>query len=412
VAEYARLPWCERCEWNLSAPDLDPLLSRTERWRANLVHGVAYDMTRGLYANLAGRSAERPRRGGAYFVLLLISAVVVAVFAAAVVMGVLLVVTGTVLLKVAGVLLLAFSVVFRPQLGSARKVRRNLDELTEDQAPHLFRLVRQVADAVGAPMPHVIGLNSDFNAMAGTMGLTRRRILVLGLPLLAVLRPQERVALLGHEVGHFINRDSRRSFSTKPALTAFGTAAQLLDPRGLTKMAHGGGLAGMFAWLGSLLLTPVLYLASHLLWLCHLGVNMVGARVSQRAEYYADDLAARAAGSEAAASMMDCFVDPAGLQTVIGTRSRNRETADGWRAGVEQTRTVRSERMHRLRQLSIRTETGIFRPHPPAGLRHRLLLSAPYRTPGVVLTAAESAAIDGELSAYEEKYRMEIAPAW
>ena len=103
VAEYAKLPWCERCEWNLSEPDLDPLLSRTERWRAKLVHGVAYDMTRGLYASLAGRSAERPRRGGAYVVLLLISAVVIAVFAAAVATGVLLVIEGTVPDKVAGV---------------------------------------------------------------------------------------------------------------------------------------------------------------------------------------------------------------------------------------------------------------------------------------------------------------------
>jgi Zn-dependent protease with chaperone function len=412
VSEYGRLPWCEICEWNLSTPDLDPSLRRTERLRARLVHGVAYDLTRRLFLGVQGRSAQRPRRGGGFFVLLLISVAVLVLFGGSVAAGLWLIVTGNPLGKVAGLLLIAFALVFRPHVGSVRKVLRDVDRLTEEQAPTLFRLVRRTAEAIGAPVPHTIAVNSAYNASAGIIGLSRRRILVLGLPMLAVLRPQERVALIGHELGHYINRDSRRSFGTRPALTAFGTAAQLLDPRGLRSVAVDSNGFAWFVAVGALLLTPVMYAASQLFWLCHLGANLVGARVAQRAEYYADDLAARAGGSEAAASMMDVFMDAVGITTIIGARSRNNESAHGWREGVEKSRTGNADRMHRLRQLSIRTEAEVFNRHPPSGLRHRLIRSAPYRAAAVTLTPAESAAIDAELSAYAEKYRHEIAIGW
>lgn len=415
VSEYGKLPWCERCEWNLSTPDLDPLLSRTGRFRAKLSHGVAYDLTRSLYLTLAGRSAERPDRGAGFFVLLLISVVVLAICGGSIALGLWLVITANFLLKIVGALLIAFAVVFRPHLGSVRKVLEEADELSEEKAPNLFRLVRRTAEAIGAPMPRTIAIMPAYNAFAGITGLRRRRILLLGLPMLAVLRPQERVALIGHELGHFINHDSRRSLSTQPALTAFGTAAELLSPRGLRSVVQDPSPGGGFAWFavaaGTLVLGPLLFVASQLLWLCHLGANVIGARVSQRAEYYADDLAARAGGSEAAASWLDMGIDAHGISAVIGARSRNQEVAAGWREGVEKARSDRVHRMHRLRQLNIRTEAEIFNSHPPAGLRHRLIQSAPYRTAAVVLTEAESAAIDTELSGYEERYRREIAHA-
>src|SRR5262245_20961627 len=212
VSEHGKIPWCERCEWNLAEPDLDPLLSRTERFRAKISHAIAYDLTRGLFTKLVGRSAQRPSLGGGFAALLLISAIVVVLFSAAVAVAFMLILRGNPVMKIAGGLLLAFAVMFRPRIGSARKVLKEVDVLAEDQAPELFRLVRRIAEVVGAPMPHKIAIDARFNASAGTMGPTRRRIMVLGLPLLAVLRPQERVALIGHEVGHFINHDSRRHY--------------------------------------------------------------------------------------------------------------------------------------------------------------------------------------------------------
>ncbi|MEU4592838.1 hypothetical protein [Micromonospora aurantiaca (nom. illeg.)] len=59
-----------------------------------------------------------------------------------------------------------------------------------------------------------------------------------------------RVALLGHELGHFVNGDVRRGPVTQPALTMLGNAADLFRPRG---GSDGGGLLVMVGeWLGHL----------------------------------------------------------------------------------------------------------------------------------------------------------------
>jgi hypothetical protein len=48
--------------------------------------------------------------------------------------------------------------------------------------------------------------------------------------------------------------------------------------------------------------------------------------------------------------------------------------------------------------LSIRDQVSLFASHPPIGLRARMIESRPAQPPAVVLTEAESARIDEELS--------------
>ncbi|MBC9001099.1 M48 family metallopeptidase [Micromonospora aurantiaca (nom. illeg.)] len=148
---------------------------------------------------------------------------------------------------VGGVALIALAVALRPRFG---RLDRDLDVLTEREAPELHALVREVATAVGAPMPHVIGVGGGINAYATSVGLRRRRVLGLGLPLWGALDGPARVALLGHELGHFVNGDVRRGPVTQPALTMLGNAADLFRPRG---GSDGGGLLVMVGeWLGHL----------------------------------------------------------------------------------------------------------------------------------------------------------------
>ncbi|WP_328822533.1 M48 family metalloprotease [Micromonospora rubida] len=81
-------------------------------------------------------------------------------------------------------------------------------------------------------------MDGALNAYATAVGPRRRRVLCLGLPLWGSLPAQERVALLGHELGHFVNGDPRRSLLT-PAFTMLGAAADLLRP---VRTVSGGGL--------------------------------------------------------------------------------------------------------------------------------------------------------------------------
>ncbi len=76
--------------------------------------------------------------------------------------------------------------------------------------------------AVGAPAPHVIVVGSEFGAHSGSVGLRRQRVLWLGLALFGALPPQQRVALLANQLGHFVNGDVRRLGLTQPALTTLG----------------------------------------------------------------------------------------------------------------------------------------------------------------------------------------------
>ncbi|OHX06408.1 hypothetical protein [Micromonospora sp. WMMB235] len=68
---------------------------------------------------------------------------------------------------VGGVALIALAVALRPRFG---RLDRDLDVLTEREAPELHALVREVATAVGAPTPHVIGVDGGINAYATSVG--------------------------------------------------------------------------------------------------------------------------------------------------------------------------------------------------------------------------------------------------
>ncbi|HEY2792977.1 MAG TPA: M48 family metalloprotease [Micromonosporaceae bacterium] len=80
--------------------------------------------------------------------------------------------------------------------------------VTEDAAPGLWRMVGDVAAAVGEPVPDEIRLISAANAAAfeeaGRFGLRRgRRYLYLGVPLLTTMTATDVRAIVAHELGHF-----------------------------------------------------------------------------------------------------------------------------------------------------------------------------------------------------------------
>ena len=78
---------------------------------------------------------------------------------------------------------------------------------------------------------HVVGIDRDYNASWSIVGARRRRILRLGLPLLVALDPQERVALIAHELAHARNGDASRSFVVGGALTELHSYAARETPR-------------------------------------------------------------------------------------------------------------------------------------------------------------------------------------
>ncbi|WP_245872838.1 M48 family metallopeptidase [Deinococcus planocerae] len=169
-------------------------------------------------------------------------------------------------------------------------------EVKEAQAPELHRLIREVAAALDVPPPARVTVDGEVNAFMGRSGFPPRSTLGLGLPLLYALPPQERVAIIAHELAHERNGDPTRGGVVGLALNVLGHAVSVLTPDGL--MTASSDLLQAFAQ-GTMRVFSLIPLG-----LYHLLLSLVGGD-QQRAEFRADLLASRVAGSAATTSLLD-----------------------------------------------------------------------------------------------------------
>jgi len=316
---------------------------------------------------------------------------------------------------VPGAVLLLVAVAVRPRLG---RLRDGVVTVDRGRAPALFAVVDRVAAEVGTPPPHQLVVVPEFNAFSAVVGLRRRRVLGLGLPLWAALTPQERVALLAHELGHFVNGDPRRGLVTQPAYATLAALAELTRP--------GVGAAdGVMVQLAR----PLQAALSGAFRFAQLAVVMIGQRDAQRAEYHADVVSARVAGTAASLSMLDALLcgEPIGFglcraartrwQRAGGGRARGARVeavppdggADEWRAAAALARTELAPTLAVRRQLSIRDGVSLFGGHPATGLRIRRL-AALRQLPAVVAhSEAEAARVDAELADHYRRIGRDLA---
>lgn len=397
------LPWCAGCEWNLDAYEVDrraPEFGWT--WVDRWTHRLAYRATRRQFVRLVGRQPEATGAGVTTALTAAASLVLLAGVVALAVTGVWLIVAfrfpnPSIVL---GVALLGLAVALRPRFG---RLDPDLEVLDRAGAPELFALVDEVATAVGAPVPDVIGVDGDLNAYAGRIGVRRRAVLCLGLPYWGSLTPPERVALLGHELGHFVNGDPRRALLTQPAFATLGSAADLVRP---VDTVAGAGIVEL---VGTALARAFQWTLSRLLFAAHVGLVWVALRDIQRAEYLADGMSARAAGTEAANSLLDAALAADSIALAVRREARAGHGPQRWRAAVTEARAAAAERLARRRQLSVRDEVSLFASHPPTGLRHRMLASRPAHDAAVVLSEERSTRIDAELAREYERVRRNIS---
>ncbi|MFD4640685.1 M48 family metalloprotease [Lentzea sp. NPDC058436] len=350
------------------------------------------------YAAYEGTPPTRPQWTAARAALAAISVVLVASVAALAMFSVWLVTRDfpSFFPIVAGVPLLLVAWALRPRLWSPEDVWH---ELHRDDAPVLFALLDRVAAAAGTRLPDRIALDAEFNASAGAHGWLRRRTLTIGLPLFGVLSPQQRVALLGHEFGHFVNGDPSRGLLTEPAVRTPLILADLVRPSDSFVSDN------LLSQLAERALWPFQVLLEKLFVALAIGVMAVASRDHQRAEYCADALAVRLAGSAATAALMTDLTTGEQLRGAIAaaergtqanaeTARRNHPGAARWREAVNAWRA--SVDVEAAAEKSI-AESSLWREHPPAGLRARIVRSWPHTDPSVVLSDADSARIDAEL---------------
>ena len=187
------------------------------------------------------------------------------------------------ILAVAPIVLLTFRMFLASQ--SAPEGR----ELTEAEAPQLFRMIADLQERLQtAPIHHVL-ITNEFNAAIaqrprfGLLG-GYRNYLILGLPLLDALSANELLAVVAHEYGHLsgghgkLSRWIYRQRSTFDALYEHAQARR-------DNNAVNGVLAGMLDWFAPY-------------------YNAYTFVLSRQTEYEADAKARAIAGADACASAL------------------------------------------------------------------------------------------------------------
>lgn len=395
-------PWCPNCEWNLIVYDPIDLPPRGWHWIEKRGHRLAGRLDRALFAEL---SHDQPRRPGwtvGYLTLVIVSALLLGAILATFGLGCWLIVfhggPGWVAL---GVLLVALAIFLRPRLYRAP---RRKDRLPPEQAPTLVALVERLSARIGIAPPDYLVLDDSFNASVRQSGFRRRTTLQLGMSLWLSVPPQDRVALLAHELAHTVNGDPNRSLLVQPAMATFArladwtgarrTLAFVLDPdrppRDLARL-----LAELAMWA-----------ISRVFLLVHLTLAALALRNHQRAEYLADHLAAQIAGTAATVDLLDRMtLANATLKTLYYAAERHPPAQ--WRELVDHQVQARAARRHLRRQLS-RRRTSLWDSHPPDGLRAAILEQRTHFEPGLLITDSAAEQIDREFAGHYRRLHRKL----
>lgn len=279
-------------------------------------------------------------------------------------------------------LALLFAWIARPRFGAL-----DGQEVRQGEAPELHALVRRVADELGVQDTPRLRLFAEVNAYMGPEGWRRTPTLGLGLGLWYGLHPQERVAILAHELAHLKNADPTRGGVVGLALNVLGHAVHVLTPDGWMQ-ANAEGMGYFYQWLMRLSALLPLGLYSLIL-------NLVGAD-HQAAEYRADRMASRVAGSAATASALDKLHLGGLLESALHKQRHMPERPHAFAELRAMWDAVTPEGWARAREDRARQGARLDDSHPPTAHRLQVVEAWP-QPPTVALTPEAAARIDAEL---------------
>jgi Zn-dependent protease with chaperone function len=400
AADAGFSPWCERCGWNVSAGRSRPTASRLQRINESLGRRYAGS----LFGELQRRAPDKPRFGVATAGAIALSLAVYAAVALLAMGGAYLVSrlmypNANLFVVAFGLFLLVLAWLVRPRWPTLKDIGADDRPVyARSELPELYGLVDRVARSTGGATVTGIVIEPEFNAGYVRIGIRRRPLLVLGLPLFMALDPQERVALLGHELGHGVNGDPGRGFVVAGALRALVTVHTLLEPDELLPADEG------IVAFAALPFRLVLLLASRAFYVFAIALLLLLFRDSQRAEYYADGIAARLAGRDATASMLELLHSGPAVSMMTwlgGTRDPIADIA-------AKARAIPPRELERMRRAEEIAGSALDATHPPTAYRVQIVRSRLPAPATFVLGARASERIDRELQLLREAIGAEI----
>lgn len=384
--------WCRDCDWNVDPQPPPQEADRLERARRLLARRYGEK----LLAEITAGGSLRARRDGSALLAFALALAVHGVTAALLLGGLWCLTDGWgSAAMVPGAVLLLFGWALWPR---AFRLPGTAPVLLREDAPELYALVDDVARVVGTRGVDQVVVTTEVNAGVTARGVRGRRLLVLGLPLWEILTPRERVALLGHELGHYSNGDIRHGVVVGTAYRSLVTWYSFFHPISDPTLVE--------MLVNAVYTVPRLVLRGLLTLLDHLTL-----RAAQRAEYLADREAARAGSTEAAVGLMDRLLvaDSAivtlqreAAQAALGG-PRGARTADSGAAEIwDRLRTAMASipegEYERQRRAGARRGHSVDSTHPPTHLRRASLLVGPATEAAVTLDDDRARRIAAELA--------------
>jgi len=164
-------------------------------------------------------------------------------------------------------------------------------EISENEDPQLFNLVREVAQLSKMPMPRVYVVNTDSPNAFATGRNPQHAVVAVTTGIRRILTERELRGVLGHEMGHVRNRDILTSSIVATVAGAISMIAQML----MWSSIFGGRRDNQnpFITLGVMLLAPI-------------AATLIQMGISRQREYAADKTGAEVTGDpEALASALE-----------------------------------------------------------------------------------------------------------
>lgn len=366
------------------------------------------------FLRLRGRRLDRPGRTAASLVSFALSAVVHAVTAAILAAGVLIVVNwhGNVLGWLFGGVLAAIAILTRPR---TVRLPDGAEEVTRVEAPTLFEAADRIAGAVGAAPPVAIHLHDRlFRCAHLRVGVRRRPVLLVGLPLLLTLTPRERAGMLGAELARDVAGDPGRGLLVPSALATTGEWRHALMGMRVDRYRDFGDpvLDGHSTVPGGRMASQAIgkvtgWVLVWPLFLAELALRRLVSAQSQHAVYYADQVAARAVSSRAVVEYVDALTMAESRLTPVMAAARRGETAEEIRSAVLSRET--GPALVAARREDSLAGQAAWQAEPPTALRAVLLESAGVEEGSVGLGSGESDRIDAELSRHLARTIRELS---
>ncbi len=386
-------PWCDHCNWNL-IPD-PPASPSTPLEELYIQLGKLSSL--GLRAEQLDGEKRRPGVSRERVLAMLLASVAYLVFALLFGAGALLLVQAwrNPFAWVAVVICWGMVWILRPRLG-----RYEGHLLPPAEYPALYAAVNGLVRQIRARPLANIGVEGRYNASMGRYTWRRTEILSIGLPLWTLLDPEERVALLAHEIAHRVNGDPLRGAFFGNAVHLFFGWFQFFRPERVLEYSIQSvialpitlcmlGLARSAYWMGVTL--------CHLLW-----------RDSQRAEYRADRLAASVSGVLAKTRALRKAHLSRALDLSLHHLVHARDHApDLFQDLRERAARVPAREIERMNRITTQTTARLDTTHPPTAYRIEVL-AFQKALPQTIPIPVDWGAVDQELDRLKGRLQAEM----